>query len=472
MMHAPTRHELPDHAALAADPVLQQVRARLTARDRPGAFAVAAEAATRHPTHAFYAVLAGATARDAGLEAEAMRWFTHALALEPTQTEALAWVAAAWRRRGDPERAAALARRALAVRPDHGESLLTLAQATYDLGDPLGALSVADTALRLHGDSPALGWTRAFAHLALEQFAEGWRDHEHRLAVGAGSASAPGTEGTAWHGEPLEGRSIAVRAEQGLGDQLMMSRFIPGLRARGAGSIIVECGAPIAPLIATMPEVDMVVRRGDPLPATDRTVPVSSLPARLGVGSALWGHTVPYVQAPGTCPAALEATLAAPAPLKVGIVWGGEPRNFSDHERSIPLVEWAPLLQLPGIAWYSLQKGPREAELATLAPALQDRVTDLAPHLRDFGDTAHAIRRLDLVVTVCTSVAHAAGALGAPTWILLRHAADWRWFRERADSPWYPSARLFRQRKRGAWGPVLLEVAHALVERLRGPRRV
>jgi hypothetical protein len=207
-----------------------------------------------------------------------------------------------------------------------------------------------------------------------------------------------------------------------------------------------------------------------PLPPTDFVVPIGSLPHRLGLAGDLYGDAVPYLHAEGECPPALAAALAPAAPLKVGLVWGGEPRNASDRERSIPLALFEPLLRLPAIAWYSLQKGPKEAQLDDLAPDARARLVNLSPFITDFTHTAHAIRRLDLVITVCTSVAHASGALGAPTWVLLRKAADWRWFRNRDDSPWYPTARLFRQRVRGEWEPVLLDVARALVERMRAGR--
>ncbi|MFO0272258.1 MAG: CDC27 family protein [Gemmatimonadota bacterium] len=466
----PERQELPVLAAAEGDPIVAAVGERLAAGDASGALTIAEAACARAPANVFYPLLAGAAAQGAGLEDVAIRWFERTLALAPSQPEALAWLAASMRRRGEPDLAMRLATRALEHRPDHGPALLARAQARYDLGDAPGALAALDAHAARHGESSAAGWIRAFALLALERFDAGWRAHEHRLALATGSASSPAAHAVPWLGEPLEGRSIAVLAEQGLGDQIMMVRFVPLLRARGAGRIVVECGAPLVPLVRTMAGVDAVVARGESLPPTDCAVPISSLPHRLGVGSDLLGRTVPYVSPPGVCPPSLGAMLAAPAPLRIGLVWGGEPRNASDHERSIPLAAFAPLLRLPGFAWYSLQKGPRAAEHETLAPDLRQRLVALGPCLGNFGDTAHAMVRLDVVVTVCTSVAHVAGALGVPTFVLLRRAADWRWFRGRTDSPWYPSARLFRQETRGDWGPVVRDVARALVERLRTRR--
>jgi hypothetical protein len=452
------------------DPVVLAVRDRLQAGDHLTALREAEAASARHPDLAFYTLLAGTVARDAGLEAVAMRWFERTLALDPAQPEALAWLAAVRRRRGEPEVALALAEEALRVRPGHAEALLALAQARYDLGDEAGALAALDVHAAHHGETPAAGWVRAFAQLALERFDDGWRLHEHRLALAAGSASAPAAHGTPWTGEPLAGRSITVVAEQGLGDQMMMARFAHGLRACGAARIVLEAGAPLVPLLRTMTVVDQVIPRGEPLPVTDYVVPVSSLAHRLGVGRDLYAHVVPYVSATGPCPPGLAAALAAPAPLRIGLVWGGEPRNFSDHERSVPLAAFAPLLRLPGLAWYALQKGPRAAERDALPAEVRARLIDLGPHLGDFHDTAHAMATLDLVITVCTSVAHVAGALGVPTFVLLRRAADWRWFRDRDDSPWYPTVRLFRQTTRGDWAPVLRDVARAIVDRLRSAR--
>lgn len=414
-----------------------------------------------------YPLLAGLAAKHAGALDEAAAWFRRSLTLDPRNADSAAWLTLVLRERDEPEQALEASTRALALDATHGDALMARANALYDLDRTAEALATLEQLRIAKGDSARIAWNRGFFRLTLEDFADGWADHEARFDPSREPDAAAPDFGTPWRGEPLEGKRVIVAAEQGLGDQLMMLRFARGLKQRGAAEVIAQVDGPIVRLVASCPFVDAVLPMKVEPPAADFVVPAGSLPHLLGVGSDLYGDAVPYLRAVGEPPEGVRLALDGPAPLRVGLVWGGEPRNASDHLRSIPLAELLPLLRLPGIRWVSLQKGEKARQLDALAPDDRARILDVGAVCGDFADTAHAIARLDLVITVCTSVAHAAGALGAPTWVLLRKAADWRWFRGRSDSPWYPTARLFRQRERGDWGPVVLDVARALVELLR-----
>jgi hypothetical protein len=263
-----------------------------------------------------------------------------------------------------------------------------------------------------------------------------------------------------WRGESLGGKTILLHAEQGFGDSLMLLRYAPLVAARG-GRVVVEVPRALERLAARLAGGPYtLVAAGQPLPAFDLHCPLMSLPLAFGTTPETIPAAVPYFSAAPDAIARWRARLATAAGMKIGIVWAGNPVHLNDASRSIALDRLASLFELPETQWYSLQVGERASDLAKL-PA--GRITDLAPDLTDFAETAAAISALDLVISVDTAVAHLAGALGHAVWILLPFDPDWRWLLERGDSPWYPTARLFRQPKRGDWDSVV----HALRDALR-----
>jgi hypothetical protein len=237
-----------------------------------------------------------------------------------------------------------------------------------------------------------------------------------------------------------------------------MLRYLPLVKARGA-RVILELPDSLAPLLGPHGAGVDVVRKGAPLPAFDVHCPLMSLPLAFGTTIDTVPAAVPYLFAPPERIARMAARLPRSGALRVGLVWSGKPSHKNDHNRSIPLARLRPLLDVPGTSFVSLQREYRDADLGALADLPILRLDDA---IADFADTAAVIESLDLVVAVDTAVAHLAGALGKPLWLLLSHVQDWRWLIGRGDSPWYPTAHLFRQGLEGDWAPVIAQVAAAL----------
>jgi hypothetical protein len=280
----------------------------------------------------------------------------------------------------------------------------------------------------------------------------GWESYEWRLRSGALDGLHE-REAPLWTGEALAGRRLLVWAEQGLGDTLQFVRYAALLAGQGV-DVVVEVQPELERLVRqSLPQVE-VVARGQRLPQFDVHAPLMSLPHLLHTRLDTIPAEVPYLFAEE----AADRLGARDGRLRVGLVWAGNPQHKNDRRRSLNPNVLAPLSSLRDIQWFSLQPG------TTTPPPLD--LVDLTADLTDFADTAALLMQLDLVVTVDTSVAHLAGALGRPVWILLPYAADWRWLVERSDSPWYPSARLYRQSAPGDW-PSVVERLRADLAKLR-----
>ena len=255
-----------------------------------------------------------------------------------------------------------------------------------------------------------------------------------------------------WQGEPLTGKRVLILAEQGMGDMIQFVRYAEKLAARGA-IVQVEAVAELSELFRAVEGVHAVVRSDGPYPACDYQVPMLSLPQRCGTRLETIPATAAYLAADPLRRARWRDLLGTRQRPRVGIAWCGNPEHVRDAYRSLPLNSLEPLLALSGIEWLSLQKGAGAAQIAPLPAHLALR--DMASAAHDFADTAALIAELDLVITVDTSIVHLAGALGAPTLLLIDAANDWRWLQRRADTPWYPSVRLLRQPERGDWAAVI-----------------
>jgi hypothetical protein len=276
---------------------------------------------------------------------------------------------------------------------------------------------------------------------------------------------------TFWDGGNLAGRTILLHDEQGFGDTIHHARFLPLVKARG-GRVILRCQPALGRLLAGLDGADQVlgIARGEPLPAFDVHAPLMSLPHLLGTTLATIPANVPYLRPSPDDVTRWAARLAADPDLpdfRVGLVWAGSPLHANDSRRSLSLDALEVLAQ-PGASFYSLQKDAAAAAAATPPAGL--RLIDLGPNLHDFAETAAAVSRLDLVITVDTAVGHLAGALGRPVWLLLSAVHDTRWMTEREDTPWYPTMRLFRQRPGETWGPVLQRVRAELATAARQGR--
>jgi hypothetical protein len=267
-----------------------------------------------------------------------------------------------------------------------------------------------------------------------------------------------------WDGGKLDRRRILVYGEQGFGDVIQFARYLKPIAQRG-GEIILVCPRPVQSLLKTVAagaEIGALVREwvalGEPFPPHDVYCAIMSLPRVLKTTMANIPSEVPYLAADPAKARKWGARLAGETRLKVGLVWAG--RAAPDPTRSMRFEDVAPLAGVPGIRWISLQKD--EAGAPHRTPAVGMEISDWTGEFQDFSDTAALVANLDLVVTIDTSVAHLAGAMGKPVWTLLSFMPDWRWFDGRVDSPWYPTMRLFRQNRRGDWESVVKEVAAAL----------
>jgi tetratricopeptide (TPR) repeat protein len=335
--------------------------------------------------------------------------------------------------------------------PD-ADRLANFSSALHRMGRLQEALASADEAVRLVPGHARARWNRSLVLLLLGDLEAAWPDFEVRDAR-AGAVPSPAPR---WRGEDLRGLTVLIDHEQGLGDVIQFLRYVPLVAAR-ARSVALRVPGPLTTLATGLAPNCTVIGPGDPAPRVDAQCSVMSLPALFGTSLATIPAPAAYLAADSRRTAAWAGRLAGAANgrLRVGIVWSGNPAHLNDRNRSIPLEQFRHVGG-PECLFVILQPEVRERD----QPALHAWPGLLAagPEMRDFADTAALISALDLVISVDTSVAHLAGALGKPVWILLPAMPDWRWLLDRADSPWYPTARLYRQPAPGDWAAVLRQV--------------
>jgi tetratricopeptide (TPR) repeat protein len=402
----------------------------------------------------------GNLAEKQGDYAAAAENFRRAAALRPQFYEAHNNLGAVLLKAGDPEAAHASFERAAALKPADAEAHHNLASALFELGRYADALAGCRRATAADPAHAQANFTEAMLLLVQGELREGFEKYEWRWKLG--TLVPRNFPVPLWNGEDLAGRTILLHGEQGFGDTIQGLRYVPLVAARGA-RVVLEVPAALTRLAARLPGVAELVTAGQALPRFDLASPLLSLPRAFATTLETIPADVPYLSAEPDAVERWRKTLDG-AGLKVGMAWAGSPLHRSDARRSIAVETLEPLLRLKGVRWFSLQVGERAADLARLAPGL---VTDLAPQLSDFAETAAAIANLDLVITVDTAVAHVAGAIGRPAWVMLRKTPDWRWLVDRDDSPWYPTLRLYRQRRRGDWEEVVRRVRTALKQQLK-----
>jgi Flp pilus assembly protein TadD len=385
---------------------------------------------------------------------EAITCYQSAVAQLPGFPEAWSNLGHALTTAGESEEAIRCCRRALAQQPDLLDARNNLGEAFRSQGNLDQSIAEYRTAITLDPHYPEAHGNLAQALLQKGEFAEGFGEYEWRWRCDSFRAPRRSFPQPKWDGSDLAGRTILIHAEQGFGDTIQMSRFVPTVIEKG-GRVILECPQPLVRLLrnATWSKGAVVVSSESAADEKiDLHLPMMSLPFALRVRSvADIPREVPYLSA---VPRALEGS-----GLKVGLVWSGSPTHVNDRNRSIPLQLFAPLARAD-VKFHSLQVGEAAAE-AKRAPADLNLI-DMSHEIRDFADTAGIVAALDLVISVDTAVAHLAGAMGKPVWLLLPFASDWRWMLDREDSPWYPTMRLFRQQRAGDWGPVIRRAAVAL----------
>ncbi|MCX5515105.1 hypothetical protein C3941_12180 [Kaistia algarum] len=355
--------------------------------------------------------------------------------------------------------------RALALAPNHAGARTDRANALRLVGRQAEALRDYSAALRIDPASDEAIYGRGTLLLSLGRFQEGWPDFERRRAMGGWEKREFSTP--EWDGSEVFGRTLLVHAEQGLGDTIQFSRFVKLLQGRG-GKVILEVQPPLRAILSSLGNVT-VVGRAEKVPLHDMHVPVMSLPYMLHAGSDVAPGGVPYLTAD---PKRVEAwrDRLPPGRLRIGIAWQGNPNAKVDRVRSVPLRAFAPLAALPDVTLISLQKGHGLEQLADLPAVMRVETLpdDFATGPDSFMDTAAVMMNLDLIVSIDSAVTHLAGALGRPVFVALKHSPEWRWMEGREDSPWYPTARLFLQKRDGEWDEVLERIAAAAAERFAG----
>ncbi len=392
------------------------------------------------------------TLRAAGRVEDAAETLRRAVERHPGSIHPRANLAATYLMLGRPLDALAMAEAARRLAPDASELLNLVGGALLALDRPVEAAVSFRRALSGQPDHVQARFGLAMALLSQGRWAEGFAHYEARWNDPGFLADEPERDAPLWDGvAPLAGRTILLHAEQGLGDTLMAARFAPVLRAMGA-RVVMAVQAPLLRVLA--PLADAVVARDAAAPPHDVRAPMLSLPRLLGATPERIPGAAPYLFA-------TAARHVRGPGRNVGLVLCGSSEHPEDAVRSIPAALCGPLRRVRGVTWHLLQPEVRAGDAAALAgwPGLR-RYDDGA--LSEFGDTARVVAAMDVVISVDTAVAHLAGALDRPLWLLLQHAADWRWVRERMDTAWYPSARLFRQPGGRDWTPLLTDVAAAL----------
>ena len=386
---------------------------------------------------------------------DAIACYDRALELVPGWPSALLNRGRVFAARGQQALAADSYRQAIESRPDYPEAHNNLGLALALQGQFDNAMQHFDRAVELAPQFADAHANRAQLRLLLGDLKRGWSEYEWRCRLS--SWALPTLPIPRWNGQIVSGLTLLLRAEQGFGDTLQFVRFAATMQ-RGGMRVIVECQPALASLLARAAGVDAVVARPSASPPCDAQIPMASLPGMLGVRDiAAVPATAHYLQAHPQLVAQWRDHLTSLAGFRVGIVWSGSPGHPQNCHRSIAPEHFKGLAEVPGVTLVNLQfKLPTPAGLN----AVQLGHVDHGPP--SFEDTAAIIANLDLVISCDTVVAHLAGALGVPVWIALSVATDWRWLLERDDSPWYPSARLFRQKRLDEWAEVFVRIKAAL----------
>jgi Flp pilus assembly protein TadD len=434
-----------------------------TKGDLAGAIDVLRQAVAADAGVALYHSNLGELCRQAGRHDEAVSEAECALALDPWNIAVLNNLGIAHYERDEYEEAIGHYRRAIELEPLSSRAYSNLGNALLALGKPVEAVPLYRQAIALEPDYVDAHNNLAMTLLITGHFEEGWREFEWRHR-------RPGRErlqalGPIWEGESFSGKTLMVMAEEGHGDAIHFMRYLPAVAER-CGKLVVAVHRPLMGLTRRLVPEAEVVALGGASPSVDAWCPMMSLPRVFGTTLETIPAAVPYLSVDPAVAERWRARLGASRGLKVGVVWSGAQGYGNNVRRAMPAERLAPLLDLEGVSWFSLQVGERAPELARLPPG----IVDLSPELTDFGETAGALLGLDLLISTDTSVPHLAGALARPVWVMLAFMPDWRWLLDRDTCPWYPTMRLFRQRARGAWEDVVRRVGVELRAVLAGGR--
>lgn len=391
---------------------------------------------------------------------ESIHCYRQAIRLNPNYCEAYNGLGNALILLNELEAAAEAYRNAIRLKPAFDEAHYNLGRVRDRQGRLAEAIVCYQAAIKIEPANPDYHFNLSGLLLLQGNFAEGWQAYEWRWQLYNFPGKSRNFACPRWRGEALNGEKILLYAEQGYGDTLQFVRYAPLVAAACGGEVILEVQPGLQRLLSTIPGISKVITQGDPLPQVAWHCPLMSLPLAFRTSLETIPASLAYLQVPEHEIAETKQQWPAHG-LRVGLAWAGDPKNLYNAHRSMHLRQFLPLKNLSGVSFYSLQVGEAAKQIQEVSA--QFAIADVCSQYTDFTDTAKFIAGLDLVITVDTAVAHLAGALGIPVWILLPHnRIDWRWLAEREDSPWYPSVRLFRQSKPGDWPEVMERVSREL----------
>ncbi len=397
----------------------------------------------------------GVALRSLGKLEASVACYRRSLVLKPNNSGVYSNMGNALRELGRLEVAMASHQQAVRLAPRSTEAYYNLGLVLRDLGQTDAALSCLDKALALNENHVDCQWDRALTLLEMGRLEEGFEGYESRWLL---DRSPPREfDKPRWDGAELKGKTVLVHHEQGFGDMIQFARYLPMIKERG-GQVVVEVQPELARLMGSVDGVSKVFNRGQTPPKFDFWIPMMSLANVFGTGMSTIPADIPYV-AP-LDPGAVQLPSSLGRIKRIGISWAGRPTHRNDQNRSAGFKHFIEILGLPGLSVYSLQKGPAATDIKE--HGCEALVNDIGERVRDFADTAAVVNQLDLVITVDTALAHLAGAMGKQVWVALPYSPDWRWMRGTDTSPWYPSMRLFRQKRHGAWAGVFGDIRRAL----------
>jgi Flp pilus assembly protein TadD len=396
---------------------------------------------------------------------EAVAVYSRAMELRPQYAEAganLGTALIARARAGDAEQAVNWLRQSLAWRPNDAAALHNLSIGLFDLGEFEQAIAASRAAIAIDPGEALYRWPMALAMLKRGDLRQGFGEFECRLQSARLQGPPRQYSQSQWDGSDLAGRRILIYAEQGAGDTIHFLRYLPMVAERG-GRITLECQRSLVRLLADFASVDRVIAKGEEAREFDLHCPLLSLPLRFGTTLATIPNQVPYLVVSEAYSTPWRGRLGGmKRGLKVGLNWAGNPTVGNDRRRMASLGQFAPLSAIADVTFFSLRKDASGALPSPVTPPAGMNFVDWTAELDDFADTAGLIANLDLVISTDTAVAHLAGAMGKPMWLLLSTSCDWRWFTDGQGSPWYPTMRLFRQDRWGDWAGPIDRVAEAL----------
>lgn len=424
---------------------------------------------------------------------EALKYYTQVIHFDPTFADAYNNMAVALRKQGRFDVALTCYKRSLSYRPDHAATYSNMGNVLNDLdrleesiaahskavelrpdevlylynaglvlrdaGKCTEAIAYFDKVLNLDPDYKNCRWDRALTYLLDGQFEKGFADYDARWKL---DRSPPRTfPHPRWNGEALNGKTLFIHREQGFGDAIQFVRLIVEIKHKFNPTIILECQPELIDLFQQIDAIDQLIPSGQMPPAFDFWIPFMSLGHILQLNETTIPRQVPYLHAGNTTRTPLPEV--SRHDLNIGIVWAGSPTHQNDRRRTTTIERFLPLANQGNTSLYSLQKGPAHTQLENTGATCL--ILDVGKDLKTFADSAAMIDQLDLIISVDTSVAHLAGAMGKEVWLLLPYTPDWRWMWRRTDSPWYPTMRLFRQDQPGDWDSCFRKVYRALEDK-------